>query len=312
MLLQTAQSGFTERNTLFVALGLFTVYHIVTLVRAARRLRTETGEPTRPTLGGLVTGFIANFLDTLGIGSFATETAIFRQWRMVRDERIPGTLNVANTLPTIAEAFIFTGLVPVAARTLIGMIAAAILGAWLGAGIVSRWPRPRIQIGMAFALATLAAIMAWRTAAGDPAGGSLYALDGSLFVLGLAGNFLLGALMTIGIGLYAPCMILVSLLGMNPKAAFPIMMGSCAFLMPIAGWRFIKFDAYTLKAAVGLTIGGVPGVLAAAYIVKSLNVTALRWLVAAVVIYTAIMMLRSAMTPRDPEASVGAGAVVPE
>ncbi len=59
-------------------------------------------------------------------------------------------------------------------------------------------------------------------------------------VLGLAGNFMLGALMTLGIGLYAPCMILVGLLGMNATAAFPIMMGSCAFLMPIASAKFVQ------------------------------------------------------------------------
>ncbi len=100
--------------------------------------------------------------------------------------------------------------------------------------------------------------------------------------------------MTLGIGLYAPCMILVALLGMNPRAAFPIMMGSCAFLMPIGGLRFIAKASYSLRAAVGLTIGGIPAVLLAAFVVKSLPLTALRWLVFAVVLYTAVAMLRSA------------------
>ena len=100
--------------------------------------------------------------------------------------------------------------------------------------------------------------------------------------------------MTLGIGLYAPCMILVALLGMNPRAAFPIMMGSCAFLMPIGGLRFVAKGSYSLRAAVGLTIGGIPAVLLAAFVVKSLPLTALRWLVFAVVLYTAVAMLRSA------------------
>jgi uncharacterized membrane protein YfcA len=129
-------------------------------------------------------------------------------------------------------------------------------------------------------------------------------------VVGIVGNFVLGALMTLGIGLYAPCMILVSLLGMNPKAAFPIMMGSCAFLMPIGGLRFIRKGSYSLRHAIGLALGGVPGVLLAAFIVKSLPLTAIRWLVVAVVVYTASMMLRSALAdsrrrivPEDVEQS---------
>ena len=49
-------------------------------------------------------------------------------------------------------------------------------------------------------------------------------------------------------------MILVSLLGMNPTAAFPIMMGSCAFLMPVGSLRFIRERAYSLPSALGLAL----------------------------------------------------------
>src|SRR4051812_47541759 len=194
-------ANLDARDILFLALGATTLAYVAILVAGMRRPQPpgERVEPGAKPWALLTTGFVTNFFDTLGIGSFATTTAIFRQWKMVPDERIPGTLNVGHTLPTIAQAFIFTSLVPVDGRTLIGMIAAAILGAWLGAGVVSRWPRRRIQMGMAFALAVLAGIMAWRTAFGDPHGCTLLGLSGSLFVLGLLGNFLLGALMTIGI-----------------------------------------------------------------------------------------------------------------
>jgi uncharacterized membrane protein YfcA len=113
-------------------------------------------------------------------------------------------------------------------------------------------------------------------------------------IIGVVGNFILGALMTLGIGLYAPCMILVSLLGMDPTAAFPIMMGSCAFLMPVGGIRFIRTGRYSLRTSVGLTIGGIPAVLIAAFLVKSLPLDAVRWLVIAVVVYTSSMLFRSA------------------
>jgi uncharacterized membrane protein YfcA len=136
-----------------------------------------------------------------------------------------------------------------------------------------------------------------------PAGGDALGLSGGLLAIAILANFALGALMTIGIGLYAPCLILISMLGMNPRAAFPIMMGSCAFLMPVASIRFIRFDAYSLKAALGLTIGGIPGVLIAAFIVKSLSLTAIRWLVVVVVLYAAISMLRSAYVERGRNTS---------
>jgi uncharacterized membrane protein YfcA len=100
-------------------------------------------------------------------------------------------------------------------------------------------------------------------------------------------------------------MILVSLLGMNPTAAFPIMMGSCAFLMPVGSLRFIREESYHFRAALGLAIGGVPAVLLAALIVKSLPLWAVRWLVIAVVLYAAATLLRSAMaeSPAPAEAS---------
>jgi uncharacterized membrane protein YfcA len=134
-------------------------------------------------------------------------------------------------------------------------------------------------------------------------GGDAIGLTGVLLVAGFVINMALGALMTLGIGLYAPCMIMVSLFGMNPTVAFPIMMGSCAFLMPVAGVEFIARKRYDLKAALGLALGGIPAVLLAAYIVRSLPLTYVRWLVVVVVIYTAAMLLRSSMTESATESS---------
>src|SRR5256714_3293911 len=105
-----------------------------------------------------------------------------------------------------------------------------------------------------------------------PAGGTALGINGTLLLIGIVGNFILGALMTLGIGLYAPCMILISLLGMNPTAAFPIMMGSCAFLMPMASARFVRTGSFDIKSVIGMTLAGLPAVLIAAFIVKSMNV----------------------------------------
>ena len=244
-------------------------------------------------------GFVTDFLDTLGIGSFAPTTSLFKFFKLVPDERIPGTLNIGHTLPTIAEALIYTTVIGVDPLTMVALIAASVIGAWLGAGLVARWPRRYVQIGMGGALAVAMVLFVMANLKLVPAGGTALGLTGGLLVLAIAINFCLGALMTIGIGLYAPCLIMISLLGMNPRAAFPIMMGSCAFLMPTASIRFMRFNAYDLKAALGLTIGGIPGVLIAAFIVKSLPLEAVRWLVVLVVAYAAFTMLRSAYAERS-------------
>jgi uncharacterized membrane protein YfcA len=216
----------------------------------------------------------------------------------VPDEQIPGTLNVGHTIPTLIEAFIFIAVVKVDPVTLVGMIAAAALGAWLGAGIVSRWSRRKVQIGMGTALLVMAVLFLATQLKWMPGGGDELGLTGLKLVFAVAANFVLGALMTLGIGMYAPCMMVIFLLGMNPKAAFPIMMGSCAFLMPVGSARFVRENSYNLKSALGLAIGGIPGVLLAAFVVKELDVYWVRWLVIVVVLYAAIMMLRSAVIER--------------
>ena len=244
-------------------------------------------------------GALTDFLDTLGVGSFAVTTSLYKIARLVDDAAIPGTLNVGHAIPTFAEAFIFIAVIEVDMTTLIAMIAASVLGAWLGAGVVARWPRRRIQLGMGVLLLAAAAIIVLRQTGEVPSGGDALGLSGTLLLAGVAGNFVLGALMTLGIGLYAPCMILVSLLGMNARTAFPIMMGSCAFLMPAASVRFLREGRYDFRAALGLTLGGTPAVLVAGLLVQSLPLDAVRWLVVAVVIYTAAAMLRSASRERE-------------
>ena len=280
----------SAKTLLFAALGLVTAVFVAAWIRASRR--RSASEPPGPL--GLAIGFVTNFFDTLGIGSFAPTTSIFKLKGLVADEQIPGTLNVGHALPTIAQAFIFIAIVEVEMTTLVGMIAASVAGAWLGAGVVSRWPRRTVQIGMGAALLAAAVFFAMTNLGLFPGGGDAVGLRSPLLWAGIVGNFALGALMTLGIGLYAPCMILVALLGMNPRAAFPIMMGSCAFLMPIGGMRFLARGSFNPRAAIALAIGGVPAVMLAAFVVKSLPLTWLRWLVFAVVLYTAFAMLRSA------------------
>ena len=291
-----------------------TTAHILLAVLAAlgayvlwRWVRIERPRSTtalaKPGVLHLAIGFVTNFFDTLGIGSFAPTTAAFKFRRVVADEKIPGTLNVGHMLPTVAQGLIFIGVVRVGPATLVSMMAASAMGAWLGAGVVARLPRRTIQLCMGVALSVAAVLFALMNLDQLPSGGAALELTGAKLVVAVAVNFVLGALMTLGIGLYAPCLILVSLLGMNPIAAFPIMMGSCAVLMPVATLRFISDGKYDLRAALGLALGGIPAVLLAAYVVHSLPLTWLRWLVVIIVLYAAALMLLSARS-KSPSAEV--------
>ena len=292
--------GIHPITALMSALAVLTAVYIAGWARAVSAVRHLTGREPSPATDArfpmIGLGFLTNFFDALGIGSFATSTSVFKFLRMVPDRVIPGTLNAGHTLPTIAQAFIFTSLIPVDIVTLLSMIAAAVLGAWLGAGIVASWPKRYVQIGMGIALLGAAALMFMTQMNLFPGGGEALGVRGTKLVIAVVGNFMLGALMTLGIGLYAPCMILVSLLGMNPTAAFPIMMNSCAFLMPVGSLRFIRERCYSLRVALGLALGGVFGSIIAGVFVKSLDLGTVRWLVIVVVVYTAGMMLMSAFS----------------
>jgi len=271
-------------------------------LRAARRDRLRE----RPTAGDSLIGLVTGFFDTLGIGSFAPTTAIFKFRGRPADELIPGTLNVGFSPAAFLETVLFVTAVTVEPRLLICMIASASAGAWLGAGVVSRMSRRKIQLFMGMALLIAALFFAMRNLEIFPPGGEAMGLAGWRFVVAVAANFVFGALMCIGIGNYAPSMILLSLLGMHPIAAFPIMMGSDGILQPVASLGFFRSGRFAQGPALGLVLGGCVGVLIAFYIVKQLPIWWLRWLVIVVVTYAAVSMLRSARQSRaQPAAAPG-------
>jgi uncharacterized membrane protein YfcA len=274
----------------YVALGAAGIAFIIGAFRAAPHRKDRRW----PTPVEIAVGVVTDFFDTLGIGSFAPTTSIFKLRRMVPDELIPGTLNVGHAFSSMTEALIFVGVILVDPLLLVTMILSATVGAWLGAGVVARLSRRAIQIIMGIALLIAGSLFAAKNLGALPGDGVAMSLAGWKFGVAIAVNFVLGALMSAGIGLYAPCMITLALLGMNPIAAFPIMMGACALLQPVASLRFFQTGAFAWGPSLGLTVGGVIGVLIAAFIVKSLPLWQLRWLVIVVVAYAAFAMLRSA------------------
>ena len=278
-------------TALYWLLALFGLVFVTGCVRAIQT--APPGGTIVPSPYQILVGVVTDFFDTLGIGSFATTTALYRARRTIDDRLLPGTLNVGHTLSTIAQAYLFFTSVEVDPTTLISMIAAAVVGAWSGAGFVAKWERRRVQAVMGAALLAIGAVIVIRQL-NDPKGGDAHGVTGLLLAAGIAGNFVLGVLMTMGIGLYAPCLLLVCLLGMNPTTGFPIMMGSCAFLMPLASLRFLREKSCDLRACAGLSIGGVPAVFAATYLVTNLDLKVVKWLVLVVVVYTAISLLLAA------------------
>ena len=273
-------------------LGLMTVgfgYFYLTDIVKNKKLFSD-----KPWPGLLGTGFGTNFFDTLGIGSFAQQTAIFKFFQLVDDRIIPGTMNVGNTIPTVTQAFIFMTAVKVEPLTLVSMSLAAPIGAVLGAGVVARMSRPKIQLGMGIGLLAVALIILAGLLKLMPLGGEAIGLTGWKLVCVIIMSFIFGALQTIGIGFYAPCMAMVYALGMHPLTAFPIMMTATAMLMAAGSTRFVKENAYDLKAAIALTIAGVVGVFLAAFVVKSLPLTVLKWVVCGIVFYTSVWMFLSA------------------
>lgn len=292
-------------NLVRIVLGVLTAIYAVMFgkdyMESSKNGLLEAEEEKSWVKPGII-GFIANFGDTLGIGSFAPIVAMSKFSKMkVHDKQIPGMLNVSCCIPVVTEALLMTTAIAVEPITLVSMLAAAGAGSYIGAGIIAKMDEKKIQLVMGIALLATAILMflglPWINLM--PGGGNEIGLSGVKLVIGIVGNFILGALMTAGIGLYAPCMALVYFLGMSPKVAFPIMMGSCAVLMPIASAKFIKEGQFPRKASLAITIGGVLGVFIAFYLVKSLPMDILKVLVIIVILYTSFTMLKPVLSKKQ-------------
>ena len=281
----------------------------------------EEGKKTKNIVATSIIGFVANFFDTLGIGSFAPSSSAFKLTKSVDDLLVPGTLNVGDTVPVCLEAFLFFTAFNIDPMTCVILCAAATVGAFLGASIVSKWDRQMVRWGMGVGLFILAVIMLLKQIKFGPFGaGNLQytanqigtvvnglkiaqvgddiaanGLVGGKLIFAAIVNFFLGALMCLGVGLYAPCMALCVVIGLHTGMAFPIMMGSCAYLMAFGnGPKFIMEGRYDIVACWTQAIAGGIGVFVAYYIVKSLPLTTLTWIVIAVCFLTSILYFKDA------------------
>lgn len=288
------------------------ILNVILMLRKQKELRANpekdpvlgmTGEEQwqdqkRHVIPTAIIGFLANFFDTLGIGSFAPSSAGFKLTKSVDDALVPGTLNVGDTVPVCVEAFLFFGFVEMDILTLVLMIAASILGSILMAGVVSKFDRKKVRYTLFVGLFILATVVLMKNLSIGPFGtqGTALSLRGAKLVIAVVGNFIFGALMSIGVGLYAPCMAMVLALGMDAGCAFPAMMGSCAYLMAFGnGPKFIKEGRYDMVASWTQAIFGAIGVYVAYAFVRELPLDVLTKVIVVVVYITAFLYLHDAI-----------------
>jgi len=257
------------------------------------------GKRSFPMVGLLGLGFVTDFLDALGVGSFATTTTSLRLGRIVEDDDIPGTLNVGHAIPSLLEAILFLLTVPVDLLMLCTMVPAGGLGAWMGTSFVVRWPKQTIQRAMALSLLVTGILITLRQCNVFQSDEAATSLSGGFLLIAIAANFFIGSLTSLGIGNYAPTMAILYLLGLNPKAFFPVMAASAALILPTAAFRFWKSGRFDRRTAAGLTLGGVPGVLVAVYLVREMSVYWLLWIVVGVLIYSSLTLYQASLPKKE-------------
>lgn len=278
-------------TALLIPLALAVLVYALMLVRAALASRAV------PRLEAVALGAITNFFDTLGVGSFAPTMAWFKFRGLVPDRLIPSTMLVGHTLPAVAQAIIFLVLLGVLVdpALLFGCVLALLMGGLLGVSLVIRAKVWVVQLVVGIALIIAAIMYALTNLHLMPGGGTATGLPLPLMAIAIAANFLFGILLNFGIGNYAPTLVMLSLMGMDPRLSFPIMAAGAALTATGASLRYISIGAIDLRIATGIALGGIPAVLVAAFIVKSMSLELLRWLVVCVVLYAAVVMLKAAV-----------------
>lgn len=291
---------------LLVPIALTTFVFAVVLLKAAIEKRAW------PTAETLVLGAVVNFFDTLGIGSFAPTTAWLKFRKLTPDRLIPPTILVGLTMGAVVESIIFLlrlG-VKVDPVLLAGCIIACTTGGLIGAPLVHKTRVWIVQMTVAVGLTLAAIAYAMTNLNLMPGGGIATSLPLSLTIVAIALNFVFGVLLNYGVGNYAPTLVALSLMGMDPRLSFPIMAGAAALMGTTASIRHIKTGNLDLSVVMGLTIAGIPAVFAAAYLVIKLPIPLLRWLVLIVVLYAAAIMLHAALKGRkEHEAEPGTAPV---
>lgn len=266
-------------------------------------LRAVIARKAWPTLEAIGLGAVVNFFDTLGIGSFATTTTWLRFRKLVPDRLIPPTLIAGLTPPAMTEGIIFLILlgVMVDPTLLFGGALATGLGGLIGAPLVARARVWIVQATVAVGLLLAAIAFAMTNLHLFPGGGTATGLPMLQTIVAIVASFAFGLLANFGVGNYAPTLVLLSLMGMDPRLCFPIMASGASLMGAGSGARHVQIGQIDFRIVIGLALGGIPAVLVAALIVKTMPLDILRWLVFVVVLYAAATMALASWKGRRDE-----------
>ncbi|CAM3431723.1 MULTISPECIES: sulfite exporter TauE/SafE family protein [Erysipelothrix] len=280
-------------TTILVLIAVVNGIFAITLVRdLAKNKDSVMKEPGNPIVMA-ITEFFMFLLSTFGISDFAIGAAIYPKSKWVSDEKLPGTLNTQCVIPVAVMALSYISVIEVDLTTLLVAIFAQVLGAYISPRYVVKLPVNTIKKFVATGLIIAGGLIVAGKVGLYPAGGTATGLSGFKLVLLGVLSFVYGAVNNIGIGSYALTSATVYALGMSPLVAFPIMMGACTFSVPIGSMQFIKLDSYSRKITLFAAIFGSLGVLVAVFVVQSLDVALLQWVVVAVVLFSATQMILS-------------------
>ncbi|AQP54506.1 hypothetical protein CBF34_01520 [Vagococcus penaei] len=279
-----------------VLLGLIVLVNLSFLIIFIKDLmshKQELKEEPASSKGLPFSSFIIFFLSTFGISDFAIGTVLYPKMKWVSMKKLPGTLNTQCVIPVATMALSYISSIDVGVKTLVVCIVAQVIGAYIGPRFVVKLPERTIKLFVGFGLIVAAFLIFAGQVNWIPSNGTATELYGIKLVITALLLFAYGALNNIGIGSYALTMVTVYLMGMNPIAAFPIMMGACTFSIPVGSIQFVKFGEYSRKITLFTSTFGVLGVLVAVFLVKSLNTYMLKWLVIIVLLYSSYTMLIS-------------------
>ena len=285
--------------------GVFAFVFIRDLISHKGETMKENGNP----IVMAISEFIIFLLSTFGVSDFAIGASLYPRMKWVDEKKLPGTLNTACVIPVAVMALAYISSIQVGIATLIIAVVAQVIGAYVSPRYVVKLPVNIIKRFISVGLLVAAAMILAGKFNLMPSGGDAVSLTGFKLVLLGVLSLIYGALNNIGNGSYALTMATVYALGLNPGVAFPIMMGACTFSVPVGSMQFIKFDSYSRKITLFASTAGVIGVLVAAFVVKSMDVSALQWLVAAVILYSAVTMIMSTLKETKVETDAAAKGV---
>lgn len=271
--------------------GIFAINFVRDLIAHKGEVMKEPGNP----IAMAITSFLIFLLSTFGISDFAIGAAAYPKLKWVDDKRLPGTLNTECVLPVAVMALAYITSVEVDLATLLLPIIAQVVGAYVSPRFVVKLPVNTIKKFVAVGLFIAAGLILAGKLGIYPTGGTETGLSGFKLILLTVLSFVYGAVNNIGIGSYALTTATIYALGLSPLVAFPIMMGACTFSVPVGSMQFIKLDSYSRKITLFTATFGALGVLVAVFVVKSLDVSMLQWIVVVVILFSAIQMIMSMM-----------------